>query len=219
MPDWLNATAVGAVVAALGYIGKLIVEGVSASRRERRRQYARLVELRTLLTAAHAAVHVQFELRDRLLEKLPPGPGIPGGNSSAETKFSDGFAKFESAQRDLHTVIRGYTQHALRPLNQAMTTWLEEDVYYKTGGSGTDDEACLAKLLRDLHPHLVLWLAKCAVWIPDRPEHALVFLDDEERHGVKFPPGMDAAVDKVIESQSRGMQTDDASARPGDSRA
>jgi len=45
----------------------------------------------------------------------------------------------------------------------------------------------LAVFLAQLEAHLVLWVAKYEAWISDQPEHALVFLADEEKHGVGFP--------------------------------
>ena len=59
-------------------------------------------------------------------------------------------------------------------------------------------EVRLAKLLNDLDCHLTLWLAKHDGWLPGRPDHALVYLVDEEKHGLGFPRGPDQAVEEVV---------------------
>ena len=65
----------------------------------------------------------------------------------------------------------------------------------------TGKAAELALLLNRLDEHVILWLAKYEAWLPDQPAHALVYLDDEERHGVGFPRGLDDAVDAVLEGR------------------
>jgi hypothetical protein len=40
--------------------------------------------------------------------------------------------------------------------------------------------------------------AEYAVWIPDTASHALVYLNDEERHGVPFPHGIDDTIRQAI---------------------
>ena len=39
-----------------------------------------------------------------------------------------------------------------------------------------------------------MWLAKYEAWIPGHPEHALVYVNDEQKHGVGFPRELDAAL-------------------------
>jgi hypothetical protein len=46
--------------------------------------------------------------------------------------------------------------------------------------------------------HLRLWHAKYEAWIPGHPRHALVYLADEEQHGIGFPGGLDQVVDEVL---------------------
>jgi hypothetical protein len=61
-----------------------------------------------------------------------------------------------------------------------------------------EHEAKLAELLNQLDAHLVLWLAKYESWIPNRPDHALVYLADEQLHGLGFPQGLDDAFSYVL---------------------
>jgi hypothetical protein len=195
----LIGVVAGAVVAALGYVGKLGVEGWRQWRQDRAKRRARLLQLQALLRASQTAFRVQRELagrlaaqlRDRYPDDLPDEPGL-------ERMFTHLYHRFEPEQAELHAVIRAYTEHALYPINQAMSEWLRADVDHRTTQGKNDPEVRLAKLLNDLDCHLTLWLAKHDVWLLGRPDHALVYLVDEEKHGPGFPRGLDQAVAEVV---------------------
>lgn len=190
---------VGALVAALGYVGKLVVEAIKEWRTERELRLARLHRLQALLRASWAAFLVQRDQADRLAQRLHSRfpdelPGTPG----FERLFAHFHDRFDDDETDLHRVIRAYTEHALRPLNETMLTWLREDVVHRTTHGKTGSEALLAERLNQLDGHLLLWLAKYQAWIPNRPDHALVYLADEEEHGLGFPSGIEDALEAVL---------------------
>jgi hypothetical protein len=114
-------------------------------------------------------------------------------------------------------VIRGYTEHALRPVNVSMSEWLNTDATYRTSLNKQGLDAQLAELLNRLDAHLLLWLAKYEAWMPGRPEHALVYLDDEERQGVGFPrrteqgDGIEETLGRVIDRRGTRSSTTVAS--------
>ena len=56
----------------------------------------------------------------------------------------------------------------------------------------------LAAELVKLESHLLLWIAKYKAWIPEHNEHALVYMADENEHGLGFPSGIDERVDDVV---------------------
>ena len=56
----------------------------------------------------------------------------------------------------------------------------------------------LGQQLNTLDAHLLLWLAKYETWIPEHPDNALVYLADEEQHGVPFPHGIEDTVGDVL---------------------
>jgi hypothetical protein len=62
--------AVGAVFAALGYVGKIIVETWQQWRARKAALHAQLLRLQALLSASRAAFDTQAELRDRLESDL-----------------------------------------------------------------------------------------------------------------------------------------------------
>src|SRR5712691_2980458 len=49
-----------------------------------------------------------------------------------------------------------------------------------------------------LEAHLLMWIAKYSAWIPDTPAHALVYLADEEAHGVPFPSGIERTIEQAL---------------------
>lgn len=56
----------------------------------------------------------------------------------------------------------------------------------------------LADKLAALEVHLQLWQAKYSVWIPENLTHSLVYLADEEEHGVGFPRGIENDVQELL---------------------
>ena len=42
------------------------------------------------------------------------------------------------------------------------------------------------------------WHAKYEALLPSMPEHALVYLADEEKHGIGFPTGIDKIVAEAL---------------------
>jgi hypothetical protein len=194
---------VPAVVAALGYVGKQVVESLRAWRTEREQRRARLHQLGALLQASQAAFRVQRAQVGRLAQRLAAKHGNEHeAGVGYERLFSGLYDQFDADETDLHRVIRAYTEHGLRPLNEAMLAWLRDDADHRTTVGKSGQKLELAKLLNQLDAHLLLWLAKYDAWIPNRPQHALVYLADEEEHGLGFPHGIDSAVEVVI-SQSR----------------
>lgn len=197
-PGWLAGPAIGAAIAGVGYVGKLLIDAWSGVRRRRAAEVTRLIQLEALLDASRAAYHSQHDLRERLLTSLRTRcPDTFDRDRGAEWNLQHHYERFDAEERDLHRLIRGYTEHALRSLNVDMLSWLNSDDAFRAGRAthGTDQ---LTGMLRQLHKHLLLWIAKYEVWIPGEPRHALVYLNDEQRHGVGFPKGIEDAVRSVI---------------------
>jgi hypothetical protein len=83
-----------------------------------------------------------------------------------------------------------------------MSDWLRSDDLFRTKVVEIERKNQLAENLSALEIHLLLWQAKYEYWIPDHPEHALVYMADESEHGLGFPKrrrvkknGVDVEVD------------------------
>ncbi|MBE7468345.1 MAG: hypothetical protein DPW09_16935 [Anaerolineae bacterium] len=202
LPEWLGGAVIGAIIAALGYVAKLIFDEVVAAREARNVRLARLVELHSLLRAGKACFLTQNAHAERLTNSITMKHLDLEKGKGYEEIMSKAFAQFTLEEKELHRIIRGITVHAMRPINQSLSEWLKKDTYFKAQQQGRGDFYELSKLLTSLDVHLLLWHAKYEEWIPDTPEHALVYLADEKGHGVGFPSGLDEKVAKIIEEAS-----------------
>jgi hypothetical protein len=204
----VTGAIVAAAIAALGYVANLAVQTWKEWRADRAGRHGQLLQLQALLTATQAAYDVQAELRNRLLRELEQSHGASTEFAAAEAEgydsvFSQLYGSFTPHERESHAIIRGYTEHSLRPLNESVLTWLRANVNNRARLGRDTRAVTLAKGLRQLEVHVMLWLAKYEVWIPGQPEHALVYLQDEQRHGVGFPHGLDETLNSVIEQPPR----------------
>ena len=196
VPEWLAAALVAAALATLGFVGKQILEWLTSIRAAKRERRARLVTLLSLLNGSAAVYRVQAVLRNRLFNAVRQrDPELAKIASGYEAVFEAAFPTMTEAERQLHGVVRAYTVNGLKPLNEAMVKWLQADTEFKLATSDRPSEVNVARRLAELEPHLLMWLAKYAAWIPDSPAHALVYLADEEDHGVPFPKGIERAIE------------------------
>ena len=186
IPGWLGAAAVGAVIAAAGYVGRLIVETYSARHLRDSQRVASLGQLLALLTASKAVFIAQLKLRNKLDELLRTR-GV-ASERSYERRFTSAYSSFTQEERELHDLIRSYTEHGLFGLNRAQLDWLQSDTYFRAPQRKVPLE--IRGELLALEAHLLVWLAKYEAWITDHAEHALVFVDDELKHGPGFRPGL-----------------------------
>jgi len=68
-----------------------------------------------------------------------------------------------------------------------MLAWLKADVVFKSGIAPVRWQYELARTLFALEIQLMLLRSKFKVWMPNHPEHALVYMEDENQHGLGFP--------------------------------
>jgi hypothetical protein len=200
LPAPLGTAAIGAVIAALGYLAKLAIELVTAARREGRERRSALIRLSSLLRASRVAFEVQNELAQRLLAAIRKNyPDVDTGGGY-EHAISHAYDRLSEDERELHTIIRGYTIHALQPTNNLTLDWVREDTYFKVCKAKGKLHEDLVRELAQLEAHLPLWLAKFESLIPDHPHHALVYMDDELKHGLPFPHAIDQTVAQLLAS-------------------
>ncbi|MFZ5910703.1 MAG: hypothetical protein ACOYYU_11880 [Chloroflexota bacterium] len=201
LPEWLGTAVVGAVVAAIGYVAKLIVEWLAQVNEKRRARRARLAALYSLLRAGRVAVVIQAKHRDRLQALIEARDPMLVESTIAQgydKVFETVYAGMTSEERVLHVMIRTITENTLHPINNLLLEWVRNDDYFKAHTWGRGNRKALADNLSLLEAHLVLWLAKYKVWIPEHPEHALVYMADEQDHGVGFPNRLQDAVEAVL---------------------
>jgi hypothetical protein len=206
IPEWLATALIGAVFAVAGYVGKSLVDWRKQKQKERAKTLAQLEGLNSLLHASGVLFLLQQEqvkrLRAMLKENHPTEFGNGGPYEDVMTRCNP---MMNAAERTLHNIIRASTEHSLRKVNQAVSDWLKTDSTFKTSIAPTSRRQELARQLFALEIHLLLWHAKYESWIPNHPEHALVYLADENEHGLGFPTEQEREVNGKIE-QVPGVQ-------------
>ena len=200
LPAWLGTAMLGAIIAAIGYVSKLFLDWFGAVQMAARSRQAKLVQLFAHLRATKTAYVVQCEHRsrlDKLITQRNP-PGLPPLERGYEQRFTAAYPTMTEEEKVLHTMLRAITIYTLCPLNESILKWVGEDTYFKARTWGRGPATEVARKLAILESHLLLWRAKYAVWIPDNSAHALVFLVDEQRHGVGFPTGIEKDVESLL---------------------
>jgi hypothetical protein len=217
-PQWVMAPLLAAVIAALGYVAKLLIEEVIQWRARRSERQSKLLALQSQLLAARVVFEIQNGLAVGLCEEIEAeNPDLRG--LLYDEVLAAGYPQLNERQKREHGVIRAYTVHAMRPLNMGMIEWLAADTYFKgQRGTGANDD--LASKLHKLEAHLLLWRAKYEFWIPKKPERVLVYMADENQHGAEFPKGIEELIArvtgvpvKVAKTQQIGERSEELIAR------
>jgi hypothetical protein len=119
LPDWLGTALIGAAIAAMAYVSKLVLEGLSKWFATRREHRAKLVALQSLLLASKVVYIIQRALVVRLCEEIlstHPGIGV-----TYDRILAEGYKFLDERQRLEHGLIRNYTIYSLRLLNIGMS--------------------------------------------------------------------------------------------------
>lgn len=191
-----SAALLTAAIAAFGYVAKLVIEWIKDLIDEHRRRESQLAQLQSLLKAGSYVASAQSTQRNKLAALLEHRTGnkVVGDKEGYEKFFVDNYDSFTAAEMELHGIVRAFTRDGMRPINEAQLKWVQDDIYFKSK-SGNDVFGALAKELAGLEVHQILWRAKYEVWIPPNKKHALVYLADEQEHGVGFPKKIDALIE------------------------
>lgn len=201
-PIWLYTILVTAIVAMLGYLSKLVIDWINKLRTDSRLRKSKLIELHSLLLASSVAFNEQCRHRDKLYNDLGQQyPEVLKETEGYDQFFSDVYDRMNKAEKEIHLLIRAITENTLRPLNKLILCWLQTDIYFKSKIWSKSNLFELSKKLRTLEAHLYLWEAKFLIWIPDKPEHSLVFLADEKNHGIGYPKGIEVIVEQILEKK------------------
>jgi len=201
--EWIRTLLVAAVSAVAAYGWKSWIENRERKRKERAGTISRLQELKSLLdTSRHLFLMQQAQVQ-RLMESLRHNHAAEYAKGEGyDERMASCFGQLNDDEKALHGIIRAYTEHSMRRVNEAMQRWLDTDDQFKTGRVQSERRQALADRLRELEMHLLLWQAKLEYWLPANPGHALVYMEDEKAHGLGFPG------DRVLERDGKKYQID-----------
>ncbi len=193
-------SAVTAAFAALAYLGNSVMERRQEKRKERAGLIAQLQGLAALLDASGALFRLQQEQVQALMRLLEKNHAKEiAGSEGYDEAMARCYLVMTEAERERHGVIRAYTEYSMRKINQVLSEWCSADRAFKSEIVATSRQRELAQELFALEIHLTLWHAKFESWIPGHPERALVYLDDEKKHGLGFPNAREVHIDgKVV---------------------
>lgn len=213
-PAWLQTLLLSAVTGVVVYWWKEWTTGIKRKREERISIAARLHELKSLLAASYSVVMIQqgraLALVKMLKENHPSESSLGNG---LEDTIARCYPVFNDEEKELHGIVRAYSEHSMRRVNEALQKWVESDRHFKSGQVKSQRKDALANRLREMEMHLLLWFAKFENWLPNQPQHALVWMDDEKQHGLGFPSerqrekdGIKMKVDSVDTEVNRVLQ-------------
>ncbi len=199
IPEWLGTGLIAGVSGILGYLGKSLHDYWKTRRSGRSTLIVKLKELSALLEESRSLFAAQNEQARRLVKMLEEShPDQFDEDAGFEEIFSELYDNFTPEESKLHAIIRSITVSPQQRVNQSMSDWLKGDLFFKSPIQRTKARQELAEQLRVLELHLNMWHAKYNTWIPDNPKHTLVYLADEEKHGVGFPTHIEEIVDSVL---------------------
>lgn len=201
--EWLWRSLIAGLFATAGFVAKDLYGGWRESEANRRATIeasaGALRELATLLDESYRIYTMQNDQARRLLRQLQRrlGARVPQHLGFDETFYllHDRFLRPEAAMQRL---IRSTTMNSQRRVNLALSAWLERNRAFLHDDQPTPERTALAAELKILKLHLNQWHDKYDAWIPGDPRRSLVYLADEEAHGVGFPPGLEDAVKNVL---------------------
>jgi hypothetical protein len=198
VPGWLGTGIFSAGIAALAFVLRSFIDWIAQIRERHRQRRSSLVQLRSLLRVAKVGFQTQNkQVRELCKRVIARDANAPSQEEGYESFLSRAYRLMDADEKNLHSIVRGYTDHVLKPANAALLKWINDDSYFKSQ-TGDGSAGKLARSLAALEIHLLMWHAKYEVWIPTNPTHALVYLDDESEHGIGFPHGIDEQVDATL---------------------
>jgi hypothetical protein len=198
--DWpsLSTSTVGGAVliAVLGYLGSTIATWVKDQNQQKRERQARLVKLRSILSVTKTLFAVQLDHAGRLIRAVESRDITITGKTWDDRVCCAYKAGLTEDEKVIFSLTRGIS-YSMQEANASLLKWVRAETYYRVS-DGTADRDALAQKLDQLDSHLELWLAKFKNWIPPHPQHAIVFMADEEKHGIGFPKNLDEAVERML---------------------
>ena len=199
IPEWLGTAIFGAVSAVIGFFAKNLWDWWSKQHESKRQRRARLERLDRLLDESGNLFRSQRSQAQRLFESVQHAqPSVIEPGQSLDQVFSRAFPKFTRDEAQLHTIIRGVTETAIRRVNTEMADWLQDDDWFKQAKHSSDQLNRLAGELQILELHLNQWHASFSSMFQKEQTLALNYLADERKLATGFPTGIESLVKQAL---------------------
>ena len=201
MSSWISEAIGTGLASIFGFFAKYGWDYFQAKKQVQKDRIKRLETLKGMLVESGNLFVMQNKLLNRLVSTMTERLKLDSPDSIGFQSFiCDHYEQMDEHERDMHSVIRGTTMNSMKIVNTEMLKWLKEDNEFKINsvkyirekfGEGVADQ------LNQLELHLNLWHDKYAVWM-ESEKHCVVYLDDDEKHGVGFPTGIENVIDLCL---------------------
>ena len=201
--SWIMDSIKTGAPALVGFLVKYLWDYYNSRKQLKQERIRKLEDLKSMLEESKNLFVMQNKLLRRLCDEVCERTKCDATyNSNGYEHFlTQNYDNMTDVEKDTHSVIRGTTMNSINIVNQELEKWVQEDREFKI--NSVKDLRVIsfggqfAKQLNRLELHLNLWRDKYNVWM-NNEKHCVVYLDDEERHGVGFPTGIEDMVDEAL---------------------
>ncbi len=142
------------------------------------RNNAQRGRLRDLIHANHAG-------------DIPPNKGY-------DDLFYKMYDRLNEEEMALFRIVRGNTRVGMHRINARIYDWADTHNVAAMFPEQTPPVLALERELKELRSHLSEWFSKYEETFKPDPKRTLVYLNDENQHGTRWPPGLNGAVAAVL---------------------
>jgi len=197
---WMPKAAIIALATVAWFIGKDVYNDRKSGISEQKTSLQSLQQLQSLLSESRSIYESQNALAQKLSNMLISKHGSVPEANGYDDLFYKMHNKFTGDESELQRIIRATTMNSQHRVNSEMREWLKNNNAFRKTPQPTPEREQLADQLRNLELHLNQWHDKYDAWIPKDSKRSLVYLADEKRHGIQFPPTLDKKLEAIIRS-------------------
>ncbi len=201
--SWIMDSIKTGAPALVGFLVKYLWDYYNSRKQLKQERIRKLEDLKSMLEESKNLFVMQNKLLRRLCDEVCERIKCDAtyNTNGYEHFLTQNYDNMTDIEKDTHSVIRGTTMNSINIVNQELEKWIQADREFKINSVknlrvisfGSE----FAKQLNQLELHLNLWRDKYNVWMKNE-KHCVVYLDDEERHGVGFPTGIEDMVDEAL---------------------
>ncbi len=123
--------------------------------------------------------------------EIPPNKGY-------DDLFYKMFDHLNEEEMALFRIVRGNTRVGMHRINARIQDWADNHDVAAMFPEQTPPVLALERELKELRSHLSEWFSKYEETFKPDPKRTLVYLNDENQHGTRWPPGLNGAVAALL---------------------
>lgn len=124
-------------------------------------------------------------------QEIPPNRGY-------DDLFYKMYDRLNEEEMEIFRIVRGNTLVGMHRINGRIRDWADNHNPLDMFPEQTPQVLALERELKELRSHLSEWFAKYEETFKPDPKRTLVYLNDEKKHGTRWPPGLNDAVAAVL---------------------